>query len=334
MSQASRLGLGVATSLYLLIGVARAEGPTPSAAGPEPASAAASNGKAPDSTASDADVIRLKNGGLVRGKISELIPGESVTIVTITGKTREFAMSEVDYAGPVDGDSQHASAAAPSGQAAPKAPGSEAGEDKIKPYVTVHAAEARLKLVSDESGITFHRQAASASSSAVAYGSGGTAFALGESTSYERICTAPCEAAMPAGSERFALSRDGKPPIAADAVTLPAGDSELHGRLESRTGLRVALVALGVASAIGGTALALTADGKERECNEFGECYDRSTLNLPQFIGGIALGTAGAGLMLAIVLIHDKAVIEVRPQNAAAERHSPLARGIALSGHF
>jgi hypothetical protein len=44
--------------------------------------------------------VRLKNGGLLRGKISELGPGDAVTIATLTGKTREFAMNALEYAGP------------------------------------------------------------------------------------------------------------------------------------------------------------------------------------------------------------------------------------------
>jgi hypothetical protein len=132
----------------------------------------------------------------------------------------------------------------------------------------------------------------------------------------------------------LALGRDGKPPIPADAVTLPAGDSELHGTIESRTGLRVALIVFGVAAAVGGVALVLTANGKKRECNEYSECYDRDTLNMPQFAGGIALSTVGSGLMFVPLFIRDKAVVEVRPQSDAAEPRSAVARGLALSGQF
>ena len=335
-----RLGAGILASLYLSASVAHAQSPAPSAAASDtkPASAVVPNAKAPDSTASDADVIRLKNGGLVRGNISELIPGDSVTIVTITGKTREFPMSEVDYAGPVDADPQRqpaaASPVAPPAEAVPKAAEDSSKDEKVKPYVTVHAEEARLKLMSDDSGITYYRQAATASGYAVGISSQSTSYAFGYATGYERICTAPCEASLPAGSEVLALGRDDKPPIPADAVTLPAGDSELHGTIESRTGLRVALIVLGVATAVGGVALALTANGKKRECDEYGDCYDRDTLKLPQFIGGIALGSVGSGLTFAPLFIRDKAVVEVRPQSDAAQPRSTVARGLALSGQF
>jgi len=40
------------------------------------------------------DVVKLKNGGFVRGTIAELIPNGSVTIVTVAGETERFAMSQ------------------------------------------------------------------------------------------------------------------------------------------------------------------------------------------------------------------------------------------------
>jgi hypothetical protein len=48
------------------------------------------------------DVVKLKSGGLLRGTIAELVPGEFVVIVLITGETRRIAASEFDYAGPED----------------------------------------------------------------------------------------------------------------------------------------------------------------------------------------------------------------------------------------
>src|SRR3954471_22558833 len=48
------------------------------------------------------DVVRLKNGGMLRGTISELVPGGDVVLITATGEERRFAMRDVDYAGPAD----------------------------------------------------------------------------------------------------------------------------------------------------------------------------------------------------------------------------------------
>jgi hypothetical protein len=47
-------------------------------------------------TASTDDVVQLKNGGMVRGRILEVLPGDSVTVSTAaTGETRRFAWAEL-----------------------------------------------------------------------------------------------------------------------------------------------------------------------------------------------------------------------------------------------
>ncbi|MDH5676939.1 MAG: hypothetical protein OEZ06_32785, partial [Myxococcales bacterium] len=58
---------------------------------------------APVAPSAPADLVLLKNGGLVRGTISELVPAEKVVIVTITGEARSYPMAEVEYAGPASG---------------------------------------------------------------------------------------------------------------------------------------------------------------------------------------------------------------------------------------
>jgi hypothetical protein len=46
--------------------------------------------------ASTEDVVQLKNGGMVRGRILEVLPGDSVTVSTAaTGETRRFAWAEL-----------------------------------------------------------------------------------------------------------------------------------------------------------------------------------------------------------------------------------------------
>src|SRR3954469_19088327 len=119
----------------------------------------AEGGGSQASEASEAkDVVRLKNGGLLRGTISELNPGQSVTIVTAAGKTRELPMSDVGYAGPAARD-----------PGADAKPGSESeygyltgDASKTEPAVTVIGQRADLRLTGETAGITFHRQAGSA----------------------------------------------------------------------------------------------------------------------------------------------------------------------------
>lgn len=300
--------------------VARAEEPAP-AAGAEADGAP--------------DIVRLKNGGLLRGKISELIPGDSVTIVTLAGKTREIAMNEVDYAGPSAEDPQLAAPPAPAPAAVPKASedlGSEreassGNGEKARPYITVHGKEARLHIVSNEEGITFHRQA----SSAVAVGAGGSAFATG----YERICTAPCDVSLPAGTETLALSREGKRPIAAEPVTLPPGKSELRGSFESRSGVRTAGWVLMFGGGIAGAVLMFTATSSEKDCSIGADyCLDKTTLNVSQLIGGGVLMGVGIGAGVLMVRVPDKAMVEVAGSGAGFSRPLAVARGVTFSGTF
>jgi hypothetical protein len=48
------------------------------------------------------DLVRLKNGGMVRGSIIELVPGSFVVVELKNGETRRFEMNDVEYAGPED----------------------------------------------------------------------------------------------------------------------------------------------------------------------------------------------------------------------------------------
>lgn len=46
------------------------------------------------------DVVLQKDGGMLRGTISELIPGDVVVITLSSGEQRRIAMANVEYAGP------------------------------------------------------------------------------------------------------------------------------------------------------------------------------------------------------------------------------------------
>jgi hypothetical protein len=331
MKQVNGLGAGVLVGVSLIANVARAEEPAANKA----LAPSAEVSTPPVASSSDTDVVRLKNGGLVRGKISELLPNDSVTIVTVTGRTREFPMAEVEYAGPAAQDPKQADASA-SGTDAPATTndhfgGNTGGDssnkaaDPAKPYITVHGREARLHLISNEAGITFHRQ----SGSAMAVGSRGSAVVTG----YDRICTAPCDVSLPAGTETLALSRGDKAPIEAEASTLPPGPSEVRGTIESRAGIRVAGWVIAIGSAVAGAALMLTASDKENQCDA-GYCRDVDKLDNGKMLGGVVVLAVGAGVGVAMGLVNDKAVIDVKPQGGAVSHSTWVARGVSFHGSF
>src|SRR5207247_10124009 len=46
------------------------------------------------------DIDKTKDGGMVRGTISELVRNDHVSISLVSGESRRFSMSDVVYAGP------------------------------------------------------------------------------------------------------------------------------------------------------------------------------------------------------------------------------------------
>jgi hypothetical protein len=49
------------------------------------------------------DIVKTRAGGFIRGTIVEKDPDGEVVIRTATGDLRRISMSEVEYAGPVQG---------------------------------------------------------------------------------------------------------------------------------------------------------------------------------------------------------------------------------------
>ena len=257
--------------------------------------------KAPESPTSFAqppDVVELKNGGMLRGTISESVPGEYVTIVLITGETRKIADSEVRRAGRDTGRApvEPAPVSAPSSAKA-EFPKRVSDDRKAQPFAVVHAAEARVKVVSVPQGNTlFVRSAA------------------GAALAYDELCTAPCEVSLPAGTHTFAVAEpDGKPRKAAP-LTLPAGQTTVLARYTSRTDVRVAVGLGGGVATVGGFAWLLTGvDGHGQ-----GDTIAVGVGSVVTVLGVIALST--------FALIPDSAQVSILPgvQSGAA---SPTRRG-------
>ena len=285
--------------------------------------------QAPAPTTSAPDIVRLKNGSLLRGTISELVAGETVTIVTVTGKTREIAMAEVEYAGPADRapavpDSQPPAAAqAESDNEAKEATNRET---KVEPYVVREARRARLHLTSTPEGLTFHRQ----TGSAMAVGSGGSAYATG----YERLCTAPCDISLPAGTEVLALSNGDEPPRKADALTFPAGESQVVGTFESRAGVRTAGWIILVSSVVVGTVMVYSSITSEQTCSDYGfgeSCYETADVSVPLLLGGTLIAAAGIPLGIVLGVRRDVGHVELaeRPRGLSQALNAP---GLTLQG--
>lgn len=285
------------------------------------------------------DVVMLRNGGLLRGTISEYAPGSHVVLVTVAGETRRINASEVKYAGP-----------------AANAPGAGRGGGGARGPggVTVNAPEAAVQLRSDQGEVTFHVRTGESTGSAVTTGFGmgygyrgaammpSTAFTSVHGRSYGRICTAPCEATLPAGSYPMALSRGNNSPVEAEELVRVDGPSTLQGTYTSYAALRTAGVVTSVASVLGGGYLIFTSFDQVSKCDAAG-CQDEVDVDSTRLIAGavVLLGGSIAGGVMASKA--DEVGIRVLPAAAgalpgralawgASDRSRPPAGGGALPG--
>jgi hypothetical protein len=263
--------------------------------------------------AAASDVVLLKNGGLLRGTISEYVPGSHVVLVTVAGETKRLGAAEVTYAGPAAG-----------------APGAARGGGRAgpMPLVTVNAAEAPLRLRSDQGDVTFYVRTGESTGSAVTTGFGfgfgsrgsavmpSTAFTSVHGRSYGRICVAPCEATVPAGSYMLALSKGGGSPIEAEEMVRVNGPSTLQGAYTSYAALRTAGIVVTVASLATGLYLAFTSFDRDAGCDEGdGSCGDVDTGRLLVGAGVVAGGSIVGGILAAK---SDEVSIQVLPASAGA----------------
>ena len=308
-------GFGLLISIGMLSNRAFAEAPAatpPAAAGAAPApppgaapppdaappSDAVPLPEAPPTVVVAPDIVRLKNGGILRGTISELVPGEYVTIVLITGETRTIPVAEVRRAGlasaPQNGDPPPAVTPAPAAVPTKPTKLKEQTLPTAKPvrpraFAVVHAAEARVDVVSAPQRVTLFRRAASAGADGIGFVS-----------HYDELCTAPCKVSLSAGKQTFALARSGDRPREADAITLPAGRSTLKGTYIDRSRTRLAVLVAGGSAVVGGVALLAAGVSSDKPNGAVA------------VVGGI-LTVAGSWTMCSFYFIKDGAEISVSP---------------------
>jgi len=252
------------------------------------------------------DIVRMKDGGMLRGTIAESKAGQFVTIVLITGEARKIPAADYLYAGPVDAPS---SVPAPAPAAAVAAVPAPNPNDSRRPLVTVEGPEARIQFESTPASVTLHRRSSSAGLAGMRGG-----FMI---SGYDEICTAPCRVSLPAGTYTFAGSKPRGRAVEADPVTLPSGTSILHATYHDHSSTRVMGVLVMVASIAGG--LALEYDGFSngpQTCDEFNIC-SRSA-NTTEIAAGLGVALAGTIVGYVILRIPDKIEFTVGPGADAA----------------
>jgi hypothetical protein len=251
------------------------------------------------------DLVRLKNGGMVRGTIVELVPGKEVTLVDVAGQTRKLPMSDVSYAGPAAGEPTAAPAVpAPTPTAAPAPP-------------LMEAPPTGVRLLATEPNLTFH--VLSGSSQGVGMGMAGSRpVVVGfEANHYDRLCTAPCTAALAPGSYTLALSQPDGALVAAPALTIN-GHEQLTGTYTSHTGARVGVFLASIA--VMGLGALVGFSGKKNVCSSRNFGVDDPWTGQPIVVtdcenqypyAGLGVGIFTAGMLgiLVPLFIPDTATI-------------------------
>jgi hypothetical protein len=278
--------------------------PLPDKTSPPDKSGPASTGGAQGETraAIPPDLVRLKNGGMVRGTIGELVPNDRVTVTTAAGETRTFSMSDVAYAGPA-AESPVVSRADGSAVSPDLQPQNERGRD-TRPAAPPASGPptSRLRLSANYPHITFYVNTGQVRGDFTGYVNGywtrpgELMFGEINTSYYSRLCTSPCEAIVPEGRYTLALGIDDEIVPAEKKFDLK-GTLDVQGEFVDKSSWRTAGMFVFGGSLVAGLVLMLV---------------DRGAGGAIWLTGaGVALaGGITGGIMLGQ---RDRAYIEAKP---------------------
>jgi hypothetical protein len=194
------------------------------------------------------DIVRLRDGGLVRGTISEYHPGEYVVIVLQNGEERRFEASVIESAGPASEEQPPA----PPPPALPSPPINVVVQPAPPPTATV-------RFVSEQPGLRIFRLVGISQHLGFSHSRFGSTVHLVQRPIHEHVCDAPCEAVFALGVAGLGVSTGGRVMTPDDPRIGIAGPTRVNVRWNNRETVRVigAIVALaggllGAAVAIGG----------------------------------------------------------------------------------
>ena len=225
------------------------------------------------------DVVELRAGGFVRGRIVELFPGKSVEIVTPSGKVYRFEMADVTYAGPDRKETRPATA-----QSSEVAPPSRAAN--------VPLSLATVSVLGNEPGLRVLWRTPGA-------------------RDYQFLCAAPCKRSVAAAAYDVALVAPSGTLLDGRVVDLPPGPSTLRAAHHSNAGGRTLGWVILVASVAGGLGLASTGFFQtSQRCGAAG-CEDKITPNGAMLAGGLGLVAVGSLLGLLLIHRHDSAQLRL-----------------------
>jgi len=168
-----------------------------------------------------------------------------------------------------------------------------------------------------------------------AWAAAGAYAAYGSQNDYQRICVSPCEVALPAGTDTYAVARvrdveEGTRDVG--AVTLPSGASSLRVAYKDRSAWRTAADVVRWVS-VGAFGYGLY------QLFTIAKCKDESTRDAclkPKAQTAAISGGASLLLLIASVRLNvaDDVEIQVRPRQQALDGKLPRAHQISWHGTF
>ena len=247
---------------------------------------------------------------MYRGTILELLVGDHVDLRLASGELKRFAMSDVAYAGP---STDAAPAPAPPTPPPPPPPPPPAPQ----PLVTLDAPPAKLHLEATGPDVDFHIRTGEGTVTGFAYLGRYFGGYNAVAQDYEHICTAPCDATLPAGTHRLALSQGGHSPVEPSEPVTVTGPATVRGTYDSRQGVRIGGWILLGTSLAGMTGLMLASLQTTQVCPS-SVCVTESSINGPLMGAGVAVGVVGSLVSAILILQRDTATIEVVPLAGSA----------------
>ena len=287
---------------------ARADTPAPrspaSTLPPLPAS------PAPAVAAAGEDEVLLKNGGMIRGTITDLEPNSLVTIIVQgSGVAKTVPWSEIDH---IDRGA-HSTVAAPPPPAPPAAPPSPPNAPAGADLTPTELGLARIHIMTDDPQVQLHHYLGMAPAGYVTSRHGGVTPVLG--TVSEVVCRTPCgEVIDGRKGDEFYFAGKGITPSAPFQVFDKQGDftAEVHpGSVGKRVGGLFSVIGGGGLAAVGMMTLGLGAISEDQSFTT---------------IGGVALGVGAVVLVAGIVmLVSSKTTYDLHPTIAGgATAPAPL----------
>jgi hypothetical protein len=279
-------------------------------------------------------VVRLEDGTEYRGTISELVPDSHLLLIMVTGETKRLDLKEVARveaaAGasttsarqeekPADTAAAEGKKPEAAGQGRPiREPG--APPEPGAPLITVHGEKARLRFTADRPHLTFHvgtgvdrRHGTVVGVTPYPYNDWfmGSLHSVGDR--FDRICTAPCEASMPAGTYRIAVSTPDSGLLVLDDPLQVSGSGFVEGAYRSNAGIRTAGWITGGGSLLVGLTLTIIgyADRSEEGNCAGGACEENA--NTALVISGLAVAFTGMLAGAIMVAVDDEASIRFTP---------------------